>query len=151
MNSINPDILKLLADKIDRLPPKDHEPIYVILKKNNVQMTISDSNVLFLAAKCDPTILEQIIKIVDTCYENLLNEQKYEQEYKSIESEIVRKNIEADTHPNTNVFRKNEVVEMNHYNKNKLDKMKKQDEERQKRNLPVRQTLSGQTQSISPQ
>ncbi|NBO24588.1 MAG: hypothetical protein EBU93_05085, partial [Chlamydiae bacterium] len=114
-NPINPDILKVLVDKIDRLPPKDHEPIYVILKKNNVQMTISDSNVLFLAAKCDPTILEQIIKIVDTCYENLLNEQKYEQEYKSIESEIVRKNIEADTHPNTNVFRKNEVVEMNHY------------------------------------
>lgn len=140
--------LNLLADKISKLPAKDHEPIYVILKKNGVQMTISDSNVLFLATKCEPTILEQIVQIVDTCYENMLNEQKYEQEYKSIESEIVRRNIETDSNPNVNIFRKNEVVEMNHYNKAKLDKMKKQDEERQKKNQSIRQTLA--TASTSP-
>ena len=140
--------LNILADKISKLPAKDHEPIYVILKKNGVQMTISESSVLFLATKCEPIVLEEIVHIVDTCYENMVNEQKYEQEYKSIESEIVRRNIETDSNPNVNIFRKNEVVEMNNYNKAKLDKMKKQDEERQKKNQSIRQTLG--TSSTSP-
>lgn len=142
--------LNALADKISKLPAKDHEPIYLILKKNNVQMTISDSSVLFLATKCDASVLDQIVRIVNTCYENMISEQKYEQEYKSIESEIVRRNIEVDGNPNTNIFRKNEVVEMNHYNKAKLDKMKKQDEERQKKNLPIRQALASATAATSP-
>lgn len=142
--------LNALVDKISKLPSKDHEPIYVILKKNNVQMTISDSNVLFLATKCEPDVLEQIVRIVNTCYENMISEQKYEQEYKSIESEIVRRNIETDSNPNVNIFRKNEVVEMNHYNKAKLDKMKKQDEERQKKNIPIRQTLGERSGQRSP-
>jgi hypothetical protein len=133
--------LVLLADRIGALPSKDHEPIYYILKKNDVKITISESNVLFLATNCPPHVLEEINKIVTTCYENLMKEQKYEQKYKSIESEVVRSNIESDKNPNTRVFQKNEVVEMNYYNRTKLDKMKKQDEERQAKNVNIRQSI----------
>lgn len=133
--------LVLLADRISALPAKDHEPIYYILKKNDVKITISESNVLFLATNCPPNVLEEINKIVTTCYENLMKEEKYEHQYKSIESEVVRSNIESDKNPNTRVFQKNEVVEMNYYNRTKLDKMKKQDEERQARNKNIRQSI----------
>ena len=107
--------LLLLADRIGALPAKDHEPIYYILKKNNIKMTVSESNVLFLATKLPDTVLEEINKVVTTCYENMMKEQKYEQKYKSIESEIVRTNIESDKNPNTRVFQRHEVVEMNYY------------------------------------
>jgi ribonuclease HIII len=134
--------LVLLADRIGALPAKDHEPIYYILKKNNVKITISESNVLFLATSCSESVLEEINKIVTTCYENMMKEQKYEQKYKSIESEIVRANIESGSkNPDTRVFQKNEVVEMNYYNRAKLDKMKKQDEERLARNKNIRQSV----------
>ena len=71
--------LLLLADRIGALPSKDHEPIYYILKKNNIKMTVSESNVLFLATKLPDTVLEEINKVVTTCYENMMKEQKYEQ------------------------------------------------------------------------
>ncbi len=138
--------LKQLAGRIEKLPKKDHEPIYCILKKNNVDITVSDSSVLFLATSCSPDVLMEIDKIVSKCYDNLNNEKKYVQEYKSIENEIVRKNIESDQAPNVDVFRRNEVVEMNYYNRTKLDKMKQQDQERQRKKKPVRKTIVNVTE-----
>jgi len=132
-----------LADRIASLPSKDHEPIYYILKKNNIKITVSESSVLFLATNCPENVLDEINKVVTTCYENLMTEQKYEQKYKSIESEVVRSNIESDKNPNTQVFRRNEVVEMNYYNRTKLDKMKKQDEERRAKKKNIRQSITG--------
>jgi len=132
--------LNQLAARIAALPKKDHEPIYYLLKQDDVKITVSNTNVLFLASHCPAETLRKINNIVNTCYENLNNEKKYEQEYKSIRSEIVRTNIEANENGSV-PFKKSDIVEMNYYNRSKLDKMKKQDQERQAKNKNIRQTI----------